>query len=267
MISSQSIWSNLQTIKVTSPLIHNITNYVVMEGTANALLALGASPIMAHAIEEVEEIVQLAHSLVLNIGTLSPLWIQAMIIALKTAHAKHIPVVLDPVGAGATHFRTNTVHTLLNEGQISVIRGNASEITSLIDSHCKPKGVDSLIAPLDCLPVAKKVALKNNCVVWMSGQTDVITDGKESYLIYNGHPFMSKVTGMGCMATAITGAFLAINQHTLQGCAHAAATMGIVGEIAAKNSIGPGTFKNAFIDTLYHLSLNSIEKHIRFDIV
>lgn len=267
MINSQSIWSDIKSIRKQSPLIHNITNYVVMESSANALLALGASPIMAHAIEEVEEIVHLAHSLVLNIGTLSSSWIQSMIMALKAANVKPIPVVLDPVGAGATHFRTNTVHTLLNEGHISVIRGNASEISSLIDSHYKTKGVDSLLDPLDCHPIAKEIALKNNCVVWMSGQTDIITDGKKSSLIYNGHPLMSRVTGMGCMATAITGAFLAVNQNTFSGCTHAALIMGIAGELAGKNSQGPASFKGSLIDALYHISLDSIEEHISFDIL
>jgi hydroxyethylthiazole kinase len=268
-INPKSVWSDIQTIKKTSPLVHNITNYVVMENTANGLLAIGASPVMAHAVDEVEEMAKIANSLVLNIGTLSPLWIQGMMLALKAANSKGIPVVLDPVGAGATPYRTETAHSILNHGRVTTIRGNASEITSLEGSHISSasKGVDSLLNASDCHDQAKILASKSRCAVWMSGETDVITEGQLSLLIHNGHPLMSKVTGMGCLATAITGAFLAVNHNILLGCAHAAIFMGIVGEIAATKCKGPGSFKFEFIDTLYTLSLDHIEERIRFDIL
>ncbi len=266
-IGPQCVWLDIQAIKKSSPLVHNITNYVVMENTANGLLAMGASPVMAHALDEVEDIVKIANSLVLNIGTLSPSWIQGMMVALKAANSKGIPVIFDPVGVGATSYRTETAHSILNHGTVTVIRGNASEIASLSGSHALTKGVDSLLNTTDCQNQAKILASKNRCVVWMSGQTDVITDGQSSILIHNGHPLMCKVTGMGCMATAIAGAFLAVSQNILQGCAHAAILMGVAGEIAAKKCKGPGSFKLEFIDTLYSLSLNEIEERMCVDIL
>lgn len=266
-VDPKDVWSDIQAIKKSSPLVHNITNYVVMESTANGLLAIGASPIMAHAVDEVEDMIQIANSLVLNIGTLSPSWVQAMSLSLKAANSKGIPVIFDPVGIGATPYRTKTTHLLLAHGKVTAIRGNASEVASLTDSHITTKGVDSLLNAIDCHDQAKALALKNKCMVWMSGATDVITDGKLSILVHNGHPFMSKVTGMGCMATAITGAFLAINADILLGCAHAAISMGVAGEIAFTNCKGPGSFKLEFLDALYNLSLDQIERHIRLDIV
>lgn len=265
-IDVQSVWTDIQTIKKSTPLIHNITNYVVMETTANALLAVGASPIMAHAQAEVEEIIKIAHCLVLNIGTLSPPWIQAMLSALKSANVKGIPVVLDPVGAGASSYRTETAHFLLNQGKITAIRGNASEIAALCGNTSSTKGVDSLLNTADCQIQAKQLASNNNCIVWMSGQTDVVTDGTASILIHNGHPLMSKVTGMGCTATAITGAFLAVNKNKLLACSHAAILMGVVGEIAAEQCSGPGSFKIAFLDALYSLSFNEIEARTRVNV-
>jgi hydroxyethylthiazole kinase len=266
-IDLQCVWSDIQAIKKSSPLVHNITNYVVMESTANGLLAIGASPIMAHALDEVDDIVKIASSLVLNIGTLSPSWIQGMLAALKAANSKGIPVILDPVGTGATSYRTNTVHSILNHGAVNVIRGNASEIASLNGSQTLTKGVDSLLNTSDCQNQAKILGSQNRCVVWMSGQTDIITDGQSTLLIHNGHPLMSKVTGMGCMATAITGAFLAVNQNRLLGTVHAAILMGITGEIAAEKCKGPGSFKVEFLDTLHLLSLNDLEERIRVEVL
>jgi hydroxyethylthiazole kinase len=266
-IDPHGVWSDIQAIKKFSPLVHNITNYVVMEHTANSLLAIGASPVMAHALEEVGDMAMLANSLVLNIGTLSPLWIQGMILALKAANVKGIPVVFDPVGVGATSYRTQTAHSILNQSPITVIRGNTSEIVSLNENQVLSKGVDSLLNTSDYQEQAKILAVKKECVVWMSGQIDVITDGRLSILVHNGHPLMCKVTGMGCTATAITGAFLAINKNLLLGCTHAAILMGIAGEIAAEKCSGPGSFKLAFIDTLYTLSLNQIEERMRVKIL
>lgn len=267
-IDPQGVWTDIQAIKKFSPLVHNITNYVVMESTANGLLAIGASPIMAHAIDEVDDVVKIASSLVLNIGTLSPSWVQGMLVALKAANSKDIPVILDPVGAGATSYRTETAHSILKHGTVAAIRGNASEIAALsgiqsIEDRTLTKGVDSLLNAIDCRDQAKIVASRNNCVVWMSGATDVITDGQSTIIIDHGHPLMSKVTGMGCLATAMTGAFLVVNKNRLRGCAHAAFVMGITGEIAAEKCKGTGSFKVEFIDALYSLSLNEIEERMR----
>jgi hydroxyethylthiazole kinase len=258
-IEPEDVWADIQSIRSTSPLIHNITNYVAMEHTANSLLALGASPVMAHALEEVEEMSQLSSSLVINIGTLSPSWIKGMQIALSSAKRRGLPVVLDPAGAGATSYRTDTAHTLLAQGGISVIRGNASEIVSLDHGNKSPtKGVEGDIAAIESLEQAKAVALKNNCVVWMSGHTDLITDGKLVLLMGDEHLLRGKVAGMGSVSSAITGAFLAVNDNPLMAAANAAAVMGVAAELAGETVKGPGAFKMAFLDVLYTLSKKDV---------
>ncbi len=263
MIDAQSIWSDLQAIRKSSPLIHNITNYVVMEQTANALLAIGASPIMAHAQDEIKEVVALAQGLVLNIGTVSRLWLEAMHEALEVAYARGIPIILDPVGSGATQYRTNSSIVLLKQGKISVIRGNGSEIVSLLGVHSETKGVDSLLDSSSVMNEAKQLALQHRLIVWMSGVTDLVTDGSGCFLINNGDPLMARVTGMGCTATALTAAFLAVNRNSLLASAHAACLMGICGELAARASVGPGTFKMRFQDALYNVSLHDLENNMK----
>lgn len=247
-ITPADIWRDVQAIRATKPLIHNITNYVVMEHTANALLALGASPVMAHAEQEVATLAAIAGALVLNIGTLDERWIKNM----HTAHASaKCPVVLDPVGAGATNLRTQTARDILHNN-VSVVRGNASEILSLFDNTTKTKGVDSTKSTTDLH--LEQHAKNANCVLVASGATDIITDGTTTIKIENGNPIMAQVTGMGCAATAIIGAFLSVNKNPLIAAANAMAVMGICGEIAAQNSSGPGSFKPAFMDALYHLN-------------
>mgnify|MGYP000231633352 CR=1 FL=1 len=266
-IDPEGVWSDIQAIKKFSPLVHNITNYVVMEQTANSLLAIGASPIMAHAVEEVQEMATIANSIVLNIGTLSSSWIAAMMLSLKAANSKNIPVIFDPVGCGATTYRTETSHSILKQGAVTAIRGNTSEILSLNGNQALSKGVDSLLHAADYLNQAKTLAIKHHCIVWMSGKTDVITNGQPLFLIHNGHLLMGKVTGMGCTATAISGAFLAVNKDPLIGSVHAAILMGVAGEIAAETGNGPGSFKLAFIDALYTISLNDIEERMRLEVL
>lgn len=264
-IDSKNVWTDIQAIKKNSPLIHNITNYVVMEQTANSLLALGASPVMAHASEEVEEITAISNGLVLNIGTLSSAWIKSMQLALRSANKKGIPVVLDPVGSGASSYRTSTAIDLLKQGNVTVIRGNASEIASLSEKSHTAKGVDSRLNSTEYVEQANRLAVQYQCVVWMSGKVDVVTNGKNNVLIHNGHPLMGKVTGMGCTASALTAAFLAINADPLHGSMHAAFLMGIAGEKALAKGDGPGTIKTAFIDALYKISLDDIAERIRYE--
>lgn len=266
-IEPRGVWSDIQAIKQLSPLIHNITNFVVMEQTANALLAIGASPIMAHAPEEVQEMTQGAKSLVLNIGTLSCDWVHSMGLAQAQANQSRIPVIFDPVGAGASHYRTEVAYTILGRGGISAVRGNASEIVSLYGGHGNPKGVDSSLVATEYLEEAKSLAIKQKCVVWVSGVTDVITNGGKAILIHNGSPLMGKVTGMGCSATAIAGAFLAVNSDFFIGCAHAAILMGIAGEIASQKARGPGSFIPAFLDALYSMTEKQIVERMRVDIL
>ncbi len=254
MISIKSLIDDLNTIRIKSPLVHNITNYVVMNSSANALLAIGASPVMAHAVEEVEDMVNIASSLVINIGTLSKKWVDAMIKAGKTAAEKNIPVVFDPVGAGATPYRTETALKIIKECSPAVIRGNASEIMALIGNESNTKGVDSISSPEAALNAATSLAQETGAVIVISGPIDYVIDNLFVIKVKNGSPMMGKVTGMGCSATALIGAFVAVNNNIHAASAHAMTVMGIAGEIAADKSTGPGSMQTNFLDALYTLS-------------
>lgn len=261
------ILADVEAIRAKSPLVHNITNYVVMNTTANALLAIGASPVMAHSIEEVEDMVGIAGAiggaLVINIGTLSEKWIAAMDKAMRAANEKNVPIVFDPVGAGATPYRTDTCKQLLGSHRPSIIRGNASEVMALLNSDVTTKGVDSSATTDAALETAKLVAGTYGCVVSVSGETDIITDGEKIIRVAQGHALMTRVTGLGCTASAITGAFAAVNKDTLAAAAHAMAVMGICGEIAAKKSAGPGTLQLHFYDALHNLDLSGVSAQLR----
>jgi hydroxyethylthiazole kinase len=259
--SIQELADDVQKVRGSSPLVHNITNYVVMNNTANALLAIGASPVMAHALEEVVEMTALASALVINIGTLSREWVDAMELAMTAALAKGIPIVFDPVGAGATGYRTRTCIDLLDRTQPTVIRGNASEIMALAGSNMQTKGVDSSAAANEAEGAAVAVAIKYACVVCVSGAVDLITDGNKKQLVRNGHPLMPKVTGLGCTATALIGAFCGINSDPLVAATHGMMTMGMCGEIAAAQAAGPGTLQLHLIDAFYNLNAEQIKAH------
>jgi hydroxyethylthiazole kinase len=251
----------LSKVRKASPLIHNITNYVVMEQTANALLAVGASPIMAHAIEEIEEIESLASALVLNIGTPSQDWIPSIHAAIKVANHRNIPVVFDPVGAGATNFRTEIARNLINNFKISVIRGNPSEIASLFSNEFTTRGVDSAYHASEIHEIAKALAKKYGTIISMSGESDFITDGDRILQVNNGHKMMTQLTGTGCTATAITGAMLTAGDDALHCAAAAMVLNGIAGEIARKNSQGLGSFRMHYLDTLTTMDEHLITKH------
>lgn len=263
MINIEHLIRDLNLIRKQSPLIHNITNYVVMNNTANALLAIGASPVMAHSVDEVEEMAGIASSLVINIGTLEAVWVEAMLIAGKTALTKSTPIVFDPVGAGATTYRSKVCKQLIEECKPSIIRGNASEIIALLDTEAQTKGVDSTNTSDSALNSAKALALQTNAVVVISGETDYITNGATVETVKNGNPMMAKVTGMGCTATAIVGAFSAVNKNLLEAAAHGMAVMGITGEIAASISKGNGSLQIKFLDTLFNLDEEGIRKNIK----
>ncbi len=247
-------WSTLERVRAESPLVHNITNYVVMNQTANALLAIGASPVMAHAVEEVEEMVGLSRALVINIGTLSSPWIEAMLRAGLAASRRQIPIVLDPVGCGATAFRTAAAAMLVEKVRPTIIRGNASEILALAGGAAETKGVDSRHSTDSVAGAAAWLARAHDCVVSVSGAVDLIVGNGEAVRVHNGHPIMSSVTGMGCTASALTGAFAAVGTSPLVAAAHAMTVMGVAGELAAARSAGPGSFVPAFLDTLWSLN-------------
>jgi hydroxyethylthiazole kinase len=259
-INPSGIWNDLDTIRKNTPLVHNITNYVVMNTTANALLALGASPVMAHAEPEVADMVNIANALVINIGTLSDPWINAMFKAAARAKEKNIPLILDPVGAGATEYRTDTVRKLLQASSPSIIRGNASEIMALCKDDISTKGVDSTNASDVAIESARALNSEFKSVVCITGEIDYIISRDNLITVKNGHSMMPRVTGLGCTASALCGAFAAINPAYDMAAAHAMAVMGIAGELAAKNAAGPASLQLNFIDTLYQLSEKQIQE-------
>jgi len=252
---------NLRHVRERKPLVHNITNYVVMNYTAMALLACGAAPVMAHAVEEVEEMVSLAGALVLNIGTLSAPWIEAMVKAGKRANALGVPVILDPVGAGATTMRTNTARRLVDEVSVKAVRGNASEILSLSPKKLgsRTKGVDSVHTVDQVADMAVTLAQELKLTVAVTGAVDLVTDGARVCRVENGHEMMSRVTGTGCTATAIIGAFMAVQPDPLNAAATGLAYFGLAGEEAAAKGSGPGTFQVALLDALYEMRVEELE--------
>ena len=255
----------LEKIRQTAPLVHNITNYVVMNSSANILLALGASPVMAHSRREVREMAGMAGALVLNIGTLEEQWIEAMLMAAQAANQKGIPVVLDPVGAGATAYRSETAAAILQQTSVAVIRGNASEVLSLGVSDIKTKGVDSSLAVSDeNAAVAGAIARQHGCVVAISGEIDLVTDGERVLRVANGVPLMTRVTGLGCGLSAVTGAFCAAADGDFLGAAAAAfGYYGLCGELAHGISDRPGSFLTAFMDALYAAGADEIQQQLK----
>ena len=252
-ISSDVLSAAIAAVRTQSPLVHNITNYVVMNNTANALLAIGASPVMAHWVSEMEEMTAIAGALVINIGTLDDKWIDGMLAAGKAAMRRGIPIVLDPVGVGATSQRTAAAMKIIEQCHPTIIRGNASEIMALVDASVKSKGVDSSASSDDALVSAKRLASNTGAVVVISGETDYITNGTEVHTVEGGKSIMTSVTGMGCTSTAIVGAFAAVvNDHIVAATA-AMAVMSLAGERAATYSRGNGSMQVNFLDELYNL--------------
>jgi len=257
-ITPETINTDIEAVRKTSPLVHNITNYVVMNNTANALLALGASPVMAHAQPEAADMAGIAGALVINIGTLSDPWISAMFTAAKAAKAKGIPMVLDPVGAGATAYRTNTAKKLMQEYTPAVIRGNGSEIMALGNQDAVTKGVDSASAADLAIDTARALHREHGSAVCITGEIDYIVHSDTVIQIKNGHAMMPRVTGLGCTASALCGAFAAVNPDPAAAAAHAMAVMGVAGEMAGRRAEGPGSFQMHFLDALYQVSASDI---------
>jgi len=261
-----SAGATLRTIRERKPLVHNITNYVVMNETANATLALGALPVMAHASEEVEEMARLASALVLNIGTLSPHWIEAMLLAGAAATERRTPIVLDPVGAGATEFRTLTAHRLLDAVGVTVLRGNAGEVATLVGAHAEVRGVESIVAGLEPGELARTAAQRLGVVASVTGPVDHVSDGERVLAVANGHELLSTVTGTGCMSSALTGCFLAAKPNEpVEAAAEALAAFGVAAEDAAAGADGPGTFHARLYDGLYALDPATLDERVRIE--
>jgi hydroxyethylthiazole kinase len=261
---STSPGASLRELRERKPLVHQITNYVVMNETANATLALGALPVMAHAPQEVEEMVGLASALVLNIGTLSEKWIEAMLLAGRAASAREIPVVLDPVGAGATAYRTDTARRILDEVRVTVLRGNSGEVATLVGAEAEVRGVESIAAGLEPAKLAAEAGLQLGLVASVTGPVDHVSDGERTLAVANGHPLLAAVTGTGCISSALTGCFLAAKPgEPLEAAAEALAALGVAAEDAADGAAGPGTFHARLYDALAALDPETLDGRAR----
>lgn len=267
-LSPADLWADVLSVRACSPLVHSITNFVVMNFNANVLLAMGASPVMAHAHEEVTDMVGIAQSLVLNIGTLEPYWIESMRLALQAAQMKGIPTVLDPVGAGATRYRNECIELLLKTASPSVIRGNASEIMSVAGSAVQTRGVDSSAAAQDALQSARALAQSTAGVVCISGPVDHVLDAAGRHAsLSNGHEWMTRITGVGCSATALVGAFCAVQPDAWRATVAAMAYLGVVGEVAAQKvqtqGAGVGSMQAALLDQLQLLDQHTFMSKLK----
>jgi len=257
--------ADLRAIRKRKPLVHQITNYVVMNETANATLALGALPVMAHALQEVEEMASAASALVLNIGTLSDDWVEAMLLAGRAANRAGAPLVLDPVGAGATRYRTETSRRLLRDLDVAVVRGNSAEIATLAGRAAEIRGVEA-VGAAGGPELARDAARALGCVAAVTGPVDHVSDGEQTISVSNGHELLGTVTGTGCMSTAITGCFLAVRpDDPLEAAAEALVAFGVAGEEAAKKAKGPGSFHVALYDALYALDSKKLDGRAKLE--
>ena len=267
----------VERVRARRPLLHHITNYVTVNGVANMTLCIGALPVMAQAREEVEQMVEAAGALVLNLGTLCPEQVEAMWMAGRRANQLGIPVVLDPVGVGATRLRTQSALRLLDELSIAVVRGNAAEIAALApadtqaeaqagaSAEVKIRGVESVGVCADAAALAGRLARQRRCVVAITGAVDVVSDGTRSVRVANGHPWMSRVTGTGCMATAVIGACAAVESDFVLATAAALAVYGLAGERAAERSQGPGSFQIQLFDAVAGLTEEALLQGVRVE--
>ncbi|MDP3182919.1 MAG: hydroxyethylthiazole kinase [Desulfobaccales bacterium] len=250
----------LEKIRAQKPVIHHLTNWVTIYDCAHVVKVLGASPVMAHAQEEVAEMAQIAAALVLNIGTLTPEFVEAMKIAALSANNKGIPVVLDVCGAGATTLRDRKCFELLDEVRIDIIKGNASEVARISGKKVRTKGVDATPVDQNMMEVAKKLARESKCTVAVTGAEDIVTDGRKLYLVKNGHPMMANLVGTGCMATSVIGAFAAVEPDLALAAAAALVCFEVATECAVKGASGPGTLKERIFDCLYHLDRQTLDR-------
>jgi len=262
MIDAYSI---LEKIRAQKPLIHHLTNWVTIYDCAQVTRTIGALPVMAHAPEEVGQMARSSSALVLNIGTLTREFVDSMIVAGEAANSKRIPVVLDAVGVGATDMRTSEARMLMREIKVDIVKGNAGEIGALAGVETEVRGVESISVKGKPEDIAASFAKRTKSVVVITGKTDVVSDGKRTYKVHNGHELMGKVVGTGCMAASVIAAFAAVEKDYAKAAAAALACFGITGEIAAKDAKGPGTFKEAFFDVLYNLDEKQINEKIKIE--
>jgi hydroxyethylthiazole kinase len=256
-------WEILARLRERQPVVHHLTNWVTIYDCANVVKVLGASPVMAHAREEVAQMTGLASSLVLNIGTLTLDFVEAMLVAAQAANARGIPVILDACGAGATTFRDEASLRLLHEARIDILKGNASEIARLSGAQVQTKGVDATRVDLDLRQLAQALARKRQSVVVITGAEDIVASPEALYLVQNGHPLMAHVVGTGCMATSVIGAFAAVEPDLAAAAAAALVCFGVAAEVAAQTASGPGSFKEKLFDALFHLDDATIQARMK----
>jgi hydroxyethylthiazole kinase len=256
-------WDILARLRERQPLVHHLTNWVTIYDCAQVVKVLGGSPVMAHAKEEVAEMTGLASSLVLNIGTLTPQFVDNMLIAARAANARGIPVILDVCGAGATPLRDVASFDLMNEAIIDIVKGNASEIARVSGVQVQTKGVDAAEVHLDLRQLAQTLARRQNSVVVITGAVDIIADPAKIFRVHNGHPLMAWVVGTGCMATSVIGAFAAVEDDLAVAATAALVCLGVAAEIAAEQAAGPASFKEKLFDTLYLLDEATIRAKMR----
>ncbi len=249
MMDPIQFYSDLEKIREKRPLIHHITNYVVMNDSANITIAVGASPIMAHAEEELEDLISIASALYINIGTLDMRWIGSMLMAGRIAQKYGIPVLLDPVGSGASRLGTEVTDRLLRSFPVRILKGNGGEIGSLSGISGGTKGVES--AMTGSIEIAERVAIEYGTTVIITGKTDYISDGKRRAKVENGTPMLGKITGSGCMLGSVVSSFMAVQNDPFLASIEGLVTYEIAAELAVKNTAGPGTFKTRLMDEIY----------------
>jgi len=264
----EKISTSLSLVKEKNPLIHHITNYVTVNDCANIVLAIGGSPVMADDREEVAEMVGFASALVLNIGTLNSRTVESMLIAGLRAKELGVPIILDPVGVGATKLRTNTTARLIRELKPDVIRGNMSEIKALAGLEVAIKGVDSLADEQDSAVIAKKLASELGSIIAITGKTDVVSDGSQVCLLNNGHRILGDVTGTGCMTTSLVGTFCGATKDHFIAAVAGIISMSLAGEMAQvslRHGEGIGTFRARLFDSIYNLTPDILAKEGKID--
>ncbi|MBD3181241.1 hydroxyethylthiazole kinase [Candidatus Poribacteria bacterium] len=263
------IYNILNKVRSEKPLVHHITNWVTIYDCANITRTFGALPVMAHAIEESADMVAIASALVLNIGTLTPELIKSMIKAGKAANEKNIPVVMDAVGAGATKLRTESANEILEYIKVDIIKGNSSEIGILAGADAEVKGVEAMGLEGDPVEITKNLAKSKNATVVITGKQDIVSDNNKTFLVNNGHAMMGSVVGTGCMSASVIGSFAAVEKDYALASTAALVCFGIAGELAANTEsvYGPGTFKEAFYDSVYNLDQDKIDKMEKYKLI
>jgi hydroxyethylthiazole kinase len=253
----------LTKVRAEKPLIHHLTNWVTIYDCANIVKVFGASPVMAHAREEVEDMAGIASALVLNIGTLTSDFVQSMIIAAKSANKKGIPVVLDVCGAGATRFRDEKCFEILNQTKVNIIKGNSSEIARIAGESVCTKGVDASDVKRNLLETAKDLAAKRDCTVVITGKEDIVADGRRVVMVKNGHEMMANIVGTGCMATSVIGTFAAVKKDYVGASVAGLVCYEVAAELAAARAGGPGSFKEWLFDAVFNLDAKTVEKMMK----